>query len=193
MLIALTGLHGAGKSYFACNIPVKYGFNIYNKKDIIKSICKKQTGRDDWGDWYREEFNRDPHKITANILSCVDYESNAVLDAVHSDLEWKIILDSIPDAYLIGIVTPDFIRAQRREEGDVEKDKQRIVYWHNGGGCLMTNLEWTINGGASLDLNELSFKEFLEYVRKKRLFRSIEEERLLRQNLIEQGKMRELI
>ena len=168
MLIALTGLHGAGKSYFAGKIPAKYGFSIYNKKDIIKFICKKQTGRDDWGDWYREEFNRDPYKITEDILSCVDCESNAVLDAVHSDLEWKIILDIIPDAYLIGIVTPDFIRAQRREEGDVEKDKQRILYWHNGGGCLLTNLEWTINGGASLELNERSFKEFLEYVRKKR-------------------------
>lgn len=32
MLIALTGLHGAGKSYFANNIIAKYGFNICSKK-----------------------------------------------------------------------------------------------------------------------------------------------------------------
>lgn len=44
MLIAMTGLHGAGKSYFASNIPAKYGFKVYNKKEIIKFLCKKKRG-----------------------------------------------------------------------------------------------------------------------------------------------------
>ena len=69
----------------------------------------------------------------------------------------------------MGIITPDFIRQQRREEGDLEKDEKRIKYWHNGGGCLLTNLSWTINGGASLKINEEMFKEFLQYVQKKQL------------------------
>lgn len=62
------------------------------------------------------------------------------------------------------------------EEGDHEKDKQRIKYWHNGG-CLMTNLSWTINGGASLEINEKSFQEFIQYMleREKEKIRNIRE------------------
>lgn len=33
----------------------------------------------------------------------------------------------------------------------------------------MTELSWTFNGGASLEINEKLFKEFLMYVRNKRL------------------------
>ena len=33
----------------------------------------------------------------------------------------------------------------------------------------MTDLSWTINGGASLQINEELFKEFLQYVHKKQL------------------------
>ena len=47
MLIALTGLHASGKSYFANNIPVKYGFKVYNKKEVVKYICMEETGRKD--------------------------------------------------------------------------------------------------------------------------------------------------
>lgn len=169
MLIALTGLHASGKSYFANNIPVKYGFKVYNKKEIVEYICKEETGREDWAKWYREEFNKDPYNMTKMILEYINLEENVVLDAVHSDLEWGIISTIVPNAELIGIITPDFIRQQRREEGDQEKDKKRIKYWHNGGGCLMTDLSWTINGGASLQINEEMFKEFLQYVHKKQL------------------------
>lgn len=50
MIIALTGLHGAGKSYFANNIIAKYGFTICSKKDLIRYICKEKTNRDDFGE-----------------------------------------------------------------------------------------------------------------------------------------------
>ena len=149
MLIAMTGLHGAGKSYFASNIPAKYGFKVYNKKEIIKFLCKKKTGRDDWGQWYKEEFNKDARNMTEMILSCIDLNEDVILDAVHSDLEWGIITSCVPNAELIGVITPEFIRQQRREPGDIEKDKKRKEYWHNGGGCLLAELSWTLNGGAS--------------------------------------------
>lgn len=169
MLIALTGLHASGKSYFANNIPVKFGFKVYNKKEIVKYICKEKTGREDWNEWYREEFNKNAYNVTNLILSYINLDENIILDAVHSDLEWRIISSIVPNAELIGIITPDFIRQQRREEGDLEKDEKRIKYWHNGGGCLLTNLSWTINGGASLKINEEMFKEFSQYVQKKQL------------------------
>lgn len=169
MFIALTGLHSAGKSYLANNIMAKYGFNVCSKKDLVRYICRERTNREDWAEWYREEFNKDAYNMTKLILSYLDLNEDIVLDAVHSDLEWRIITSIVPNAELVGIITPDFIREARREEGDLEKDKKRIGYWHNGGGCLMTELSWTFNGGASLEINEKMFKEFLLYIQKKHL------------------------
>lgn len=168
MLIALTGLHGSGKSYFANNIIAKYGFDVYNKKELIEYICKEKTGRNDWVTWYREEFEANPERLTLLILSYIDLTQNVVIDAVHSPLEWNIIVSKIPNSELIGIITPEVIRNQRRDIGDEEKDKKRIAYWHNAENeCLMTKLDWVFNGGASLELNEQLFKEFMEYCRKK--------------------------
>ena len=169
MLIALTGLHSAGKSYLANNIMAKYGFEICSKKDLVRYICEEKTGRENWQEWYKEEFNKNAYEMTRLILSYLDLSENIVLDAVHSDLEWNIITSLVPGAELIGIITPNFIRKSRMEEGDLEKDKKRIGYWHNGGGCLMTELNWTFNGGASLEINQKLFEEFLLYTRKKNL------------------------
>lgn len=167
MLIALTGLHAARKTYFSSNIPPKYGFFVYNKKEIIKFICKESTGRDDWQQWYKEEFNKNAYQVTSKILSYLDLKDKIILDAVHSDLEWKIIKSIAKDAELVQITTPEFIRKQRREVGDEEKDKKRIGHWHNGGGCLLSEVSWTFNGGASLELNEKIFQEFLKYMKNK--------------------------
>ena len=169
MFVALTGLHSAGKSYLANSIMSKYGFHIYSKKDVVRFICKERTEREDWAEWYREEFNKDPYNMTKLILSYLDLKKDIILDAVHSDLEWGIIKNEIPNAEIIGIITPEYIRKTRHEEGDVEKDKLRIGYWHNGGGCLMTELSWTLNGGASSETNEKSFEEFLIFLKKKEL------------------------
>lgn len=175
MFIAITGLHAAGKSYFVNNIPVKYGFNVYNKKDIIKYVCERETDREDWAEWYKEQFNSNPYNITKEIVSYINLSENVVLDAVHSDLEWGIIKSIVKDAELIGVITPEFIRETRRDMDDKKRDRQRIAYWHNGGGCLLSDLSWTFNGGASLELNEKMFREFLEYQRKKQLHKEEQE------------------
>ena len=168
MLIALTGLHGVGKSYFANNILAKYGFKIYNKKELLPYICKCTTGRDDWRQWYREEFERDAEKVTALMLSYINLSKNVVIDSVHSPLEWNIISSKVEDAELVGIIAPEPIRKQRRKEDDKEKDVKRISHWNNvENECLMSNLDWVFNGGASLEINEQLFIEFLEYVKNK--------------------------
>ena len=106
-------------------------------------------------------------QVTSKILSYLNLQDKIILDAIHSDLEWKIIKSIVKDAELVQITTPEFIRKQRREEGDEEKDKKRMGYWHNGGGCLISEVSWTFNGGASLELNEKMFQEFLQYTKNK--------------------------
>ena len=68
MLIGITGLHGAGKSYFCNTIPPKFGFKVFSKKQELARIYKAKTGRDDWANWYRKEYEKDPKKITEFIL-----------------------------------------------------------------------------------------------------------------------------
>ena len=59
MLIGITGLHGAGKSYFCNTIPPKFGFKVFSKKQELARIYKAKTGRDDWANWYRKEYEKD--------------------------------------------------------------------------------------------------------------------------------------
>ena len=169
MLIALTGLHASGKSYFANNIPYKFGFKIYDKKKIVESICKEEIAyTDDYWSWYQQEYNKDPYKMTYKILSKLPLDENIILDAVHSYKEWKIIESIVPDSMIVAITTPEIIRESRWDEGDKEKDIKRIKYWHsdyNGEhGCLLTQVSWSFNGGASLETNESCFADLVKFI-----------------------------
>lgn len=49
----------------------------------------------------------------------------------------------------------------------MEKDKKRIEHWHSGNDCLLSEVGWSFNGAASKELNEQSFKEFIDYIKQK--------------------------
>lgn len=170
MLIALTGLHAAGKSFFASNIPHKFGFEVINKKELVEYICRTETNKDDWLTWYRTEYNKDPFGMTSKIMSYLPKDKDIILDAVHSYKEWKIIQSIDSEALLAVITTPESVRSQRWEKDDPIKDIQRIEYWHsdyNGeNGCLLTQASWSFNGAASLKTNEDSFRDLLRCIQK---------------------------
>ena len=171
MIIALTGLHSAGKSYFTNNIPEKYGFKVYSKKKIIEQMCKEEANRDDWNEWHKEEFEKNPEKITLKILSRLPLGENIVLDSVHSNLEWDIIHNYYPDSILTFMACFESDRQQRwkREVNLEELDKKRIGFWHNSNVdniCLLTKVSWAFNGSASLEQNEKSFAELIDYIQK---------------------------
>lgn len=126
MLVGITGLHGAGKSYFCNTIPPKFGFKVFSKKQELAKIYKNKTGRDDWINWYRREYEKDPKKVTEFILLGVNKSENVIFDAVHSPLEWQIIKDNFPNTELIEIVTPESIRLQRINTMDIAKDKKEL-------------------------------------------------------------------
>lgn len=167
MLIGLTGLHGAGKSYFCDTIPPEFGFKVFTKKKELAKVYKSKTGKDNWEEWYRNEYRKNPRKITEFIFSGIKTESNVIIDAIHSPIEWQIVKEMFPNAELAEIVTPEKIRLQRTPPLDIEKNKKRIEYWHSEGKCLLTEVEWSFNGSGSKELNEQSFKEFIEYIKDK--------------------------
>lgn len=98
------------------------------------------------------------------MLLWINDKEDFIIDAIHSPVEWRIIKKKFPNAQLAEIVTPKHIREKRIDKLDIEKDASRIVHWHDSG-CLLSEVDWTFNGAASKEINEKSFKEFIEYIK----------------------------
>lgn len=167
MFIGITGLHGAGKSYFSHNIPTKYGFLVYYKNDIIADIYNHV---ENWEELYRKQYKTNPYNLITNILSKLPLDKDVLLDAIHNNEEWNIIKSIIPSAKLILVTTPREVRVSRRIENP-KKDEKRIQYWHNikkdkSIDCLLTQISWSFNGNASMQNNQRNFEEFLKYAKK---------------------------
>ena len=167
MFIGITGLHGAGKTYFCNTVVSNFGFKVFSKKVELLKMYKTITGRNDWIEWYRNQYKKDPKKITEFILSNIGESDDIIFDAVHSPIEWEIIKLKFPKAELIEIITPYDIRLKRTSVKDIEKDKKRIEYWHSDNNCLLTNVSWAFNGDVSKELNIKLFEEFLKYIKDK--------------------------
>lgn len=118
MLICLSGLHRAGKSYFSfqSGIPQKHGFKVFNKKDVVRELCVEEFGTrginiidkiieqlgqeltDEnekneiiWkfcNKWYGELMDKDPYEITSRIIKYVE-------EKAHQENCNDIILDAI--------------------------------------------------------------------------------------------------
>lgn len=170
MLIAFTGLHAAGKSYLIEKISEKYSIKSYNKRQILKEIYYSENQEYDkyYGDWYREEFYKNPTIITSKILSKIPLYENIILDSIHSYTEWKIISNLYPNSILVSVSTPKDIRSLRQDAGDEAANLKRIEYWHSNyegkEGCLLSEVSWTFNGAASTNANLLMFEELLSYI-----------------------------
>ena len=173
MLVVLTGLHCSGKRYLTHNVPQKLGFKVFNKKDIVASLCKLEGKGEDWQLWYTEEFNKNPYVMTAKIIECLPIDENVVLDAVHSNIEWDIITQLVADSVLAVFISSDGDRKQRwASEKDIfKKDAKRIGFWHTDidrNDCLLVKIGWSFDGTASLEENEKHFRELIELQNKKK-------------------------
>jgi dephospho-CoA kinase len=169
MFIALTGLHRVGKSYFIKNIPVKFGFKVVDKKELLERICKSELGVNNWQEWYKEAFNNNPEMIVEKMLSYLSQEEDIILDSVHSNIEWSIIKKYIPNARLVYITALEEDRKERWEKKEISdlkiKDDQRLGFWHSFSediSCLAADASWSINGSGSMELMEKSFFELIQ-------------------------------
>ena len=174
MLICFTGLHAAGKSYFVNTYLPMFGFKVYDKKQIVKDLYYNETGKKDdgWNKWFGMKFEENPQTIVAQILDSMSLNENIVLDAVHSNYEWELIHQIVPNSYLAVFIAPLFLREERwknREKSCKEMskfDESRLKYWHNpkaNSQCLLSSASWSFNGAASDDLNLESFRQFVNY------------------------------
>ena len=179
MLIGFTGLHAAGKSYFLNRLSERFGFKVYDKKQILRRLYFQETGKTDekFNLWYGDKFQEDPYAILERILSFIPEDEDAILDAIHSSYEWEIIEDLRPESYLALMVTPRELREIRWTQREINPsidltshDNKRLVYWHNQHAersCLPAHASWAFCGAATEELNVRSFGEFLNYIKNK--------------------------
>lgn len=179
MIIGLTGLHGAGKSFLANIMSTRLKWRIVNKRNVMKEIYEKQAPVDDltWEDWYRVLYG----KVGAfNVMTMIIEEFvqekerfPIVLDAVHNTDEWRAIKYVYPESLLVGVFSPKKIRIARNDQGDAELDVKRIIYWHENVlgelSCLLSEVEWAFSGCDCSDLQLRKCHALRDYLKKGRI------------------------
>ena len=88
-----------------------------------------------------------------------------------------IIKQIQPGALLLNVTTPQSVRDLREEPGDKIKNIQRIKYWHSvygdTFGCLLSQVDWSFNGAASLGINMANFAELVKFINSRTKSRGI--------------------
>lgn len=156
MFVALTGLHGAGKSFLAEVMSVNLGWNMIVKRDVFKLIFEKSKASKEltWEQWYRVMYEKvGAFAIMEMILGEIGLMKSdeiMVIDSVHNVDEWRAIKCANQKSILIGVFTPREIRCSRNNPGDEELDRKRIMYYHENVlgelSCLFSEVEWSFSG-----------------------------------------------
>jgi hypothetical protein len=156
MIVGLTGLHGAGKSFLAQIMHDKIGWEVVIKRDVLRMIYEKSDPVDGltWEEWYRVLYA----KIGAYKMMCMvidearisERKSIVVIDSIHNTDEWRAVKHLHSEAILVGVFSPREIRQSRNTLKDVELDVKRIIYWHENVlgefSCLLSEVEWAFSG-----------------------------------------------
>lgn len=159
MYLGFCGLHGAGKSYAAQHICSMTGWPVVDKRSTLRRLYDAKWLREyedeSWETWYRSIYARlGSRGVIAKLLEEDGVSGEIkILDAVHTPGEWVTVKSVYPKSILVGMYAPEKVRLKRMDELP-EMDARRIRFWHEGGECLMTQVEWGFPGilyGEAMD------------------------------------------
>lgn len=155
MIIGLTGLHGAGKSYVGKLLEEMFEWEHFEKRTYLQAIFKNDQKINSslrWTEWHRElHLKNGSFKIMKEILGKkILMQKVLIIDSVHNTEEWRAIKDADSRSILVGVFSPSLIRETRRDKEEGSLDKKRIIYWHesndNNVVCLLSEVEWAFSG-----------------------------------------------
>lgn len=173
MILALMGLHGSGKSYFATSIEAVFKWKVYVKRDLLKVLYEQEGDvKVDWVDWYRKLYERvGPYEVMNKILKLIpESKDPIILDSIHNLAELKALRDMHANNFVLAaVVAPKLVRLSRNDQEDIELDRKRISFWHektlDGNiSCLFSEADWVFNGCVSKETRLLEFQNFLDYL-----------------------------
>lgn len=168
MIVGLTGLHGAGKSYTGKLLEEVFGWKYFEKRVYLQTLFKndqKVKPSLKWIEWHRELYLKDgSFKIMKEILGKnFPIKKVLIVDSVHNAEEWRAVKDTDSRAILVGVFSPSPVRAMRRDQEEGVLDKKRIIHWHESNDdnivCLLSEVEWAFSGILPRELltNQFNF------------------------------------
>lgn len=157
MIIGLTGLHGAGKSYTGQLLEEVLGWKYFEKRAYLQALYEndqKVNSLLSWFEWHRKLYStKGSLKVMQEILEKnFPMQKVLVIDAVHNAEEWRAIKDTDSRAILVGVFSPSPVRAIRRSPEEYLLDRKRITHWHESSNnnddiiCLLSEVEWAFTG-----------------------------------------------
>jgi len=156
MIVGLTGLHGAGKSYVGQLLKETFRWTHFEKRAYLKTLYKIKNSQESialsWLDWHHQLYSsKGSFYVMLEILKMnFPNQSVLVVDAVHNIEEWRAIKQVEPRAILAGVFSPSSTREERREPEESILDKKRIAHWHGNADvsnhCLISEAEWAFTG-----------------------------------------------
>lgn len=161
MIIGLTGLHGAGKSYIGKLLEEVLGWEHFKKREYLQKLyhsSEKRRSPPNWLEWQSKLYlKKGSFKVMQEILAKdIPTQQVLVVDAVHNAEEWRAVRAIESRAILIGVFSPSSIRAIRRDPEEELLDKKRIAHWHESNDddivCLLSHVEWAFTGTMPREL-----------------------------------------
>lgn len=173
MIIGLVGLHGCGKSNLSSIFEKEFGWINANKRKILENMFSKNFASPESHEsieWYRYMYKSyGAPKLMELILEIIPKEAHIILDAIHNPREWSVVKNIFPVSMLVGVFSPQAVRAKRNSPQDAVLDSKRIKYWHNhdeeSSICLLSEVEWVFTGVNSLELQKAECAEFVNYLK----------------------------
>lgn len=164
-MLALAGLRGAGKSFISRILVEEFGWTRIYKHDMLRKLHERSDDLGNWEHWYLQQYReRGVSAVTEDILQVLPQTTPLVLDAVHNPIEWHTIKSRVLESRLFLVVASREVRERRRGPNQDEANRTRLSYWHEQKGsssCLAAEVDWTLNGAASIELLRLELKQGL--------------------------------
>lgn len=175
MIIALTGLHRAGKTTITSRMQEEFNFQVIKKIDLLEKEYKKEATSLDFESWMQKSYQNDAYAFSKRLFANIPLNQKTVIDALYNANEWQALKDMYKKhAMLINVVTPQDVIEKRCVNDDNHKNikeanDRRIKFFHIGNNnsshskCLLAEADWSLSGLDTKENFINNFKSILKY------------------------------
>lgn len=157
LTLALTGLHGCGKSSVRSLLQSEHGFRVLDKRAELLKIHEQENTQQPYLDWYRTLYAVQGGAVVMEMVwsrfvqrqGTTAEDLRVVVDSIHNVDEWSCLRKLEPAARLVYVVTSAHLRAARTSTTHLRLDHNRIQYSHrfanhDGLECLFAKADESI-------------------------------------------------
>lgn len=181
MLIAVTGLHKAGKTTLTNIIKSQFDFKVIRKIDILREVYSQENSYMNIDTWQKYHYKKNTYEFTKKLFKDrFDEKENVVLDAIYNPNELYALKDLYPSVILASVITPRSVIITRGQ-ADIEHDDiyrancSRQFFFHVDNSnhpshnCLLAEADWSFNGVDTEENIKQSFRNLMNFFGSKKI------------------------